>query len=156
MFDPPSSTGGTATPSLLDRLIRSTSPGELSDQSFISSVERDILWLFNTTPRLIESGSEISRRYPQVASSVLNFGLRHIFDQTVQDLGRIEHIIAEAIRCFEPRMILEHTKIEITRAGQLVEIHLEGRLRVDGGRKDLWIRTSLETLESTLDRKSDG
>lgn len=139
-------------PSILDRLIApdEDQQGGVSDPAFLHSVERDILWLFNTSPTLQMEDPEAIRRFPHAAASVLNYGLRHVFGRTVNNLHEFERIIEDAISRFEPRMILDRKSLLITREGQLVEVRLEGRLIAQGGSKSVWIRTNLDTMESSL------
>jgi type VI secretion system protein ImpF len=159
-------------PSLLDRLVpeveltdpgrptrkSATLAGGLSDEeaAFVASVERDILWLFNTSPALPADAEGELQHYPHAASSVLNFGLRHVFGQVVHSQDEIERKVEDALARFEPRLVVERKSFTITREGQLVEIDLEGYLRVQGSRQRLWIRTDLQTLESKLETPAHG
>lgn len=144
-------------PSVLDRLISSLDDNLDLENSFIKSVERDVLLLFNENPRLDPEEDELSQRYPNVATSVLCCGLRHIFGKETENFSNLETLIERAIEVFEPRIELSNRSFEFSREGQLVEIKLEGTLKAyQGRRQQLWIRTNLETLESTLRSKSNG
>jgi type VI secretion system protein ImpF len=106
-------------PALLERLTddarlqvdehaeqRVVSPRQLRD-----AVIRDLGWLFNT----VYLGSVIDLApYPEVANSVLNYGVtslsgRHRSGLTVSALERALH---EAIRRFEPRILPESLKVQ--------------------------------------------
>lgn len=102
-------------PSLLDRLT-DDEPGksrESQDKRVISmrrlrqSVLRDLAWLLNTTNL---ATTEELEAYPEVAHSVLNYGLSELSGHLVSgmDLSKLERMVRQAVQDFEPR-ILPHT-----------------------------------------------
>ena len=68
---------------------------------------RDLAWLLNTTN--LAAGQDLSA-YPEVTSSVLNFGLPDLAGLSVSgtDVAELERRLRQAIANFEPR-ILRHT-----------------------------------------------
>jgi type VI secretion system protein ImpF len=67
------------------------------------SVFRDLRWLLNTAS--LDTTEELER-YPGVARSVLNFGMPALAGKTMSsvDPRRTADRMAQAIRCFEPRL----------------------------------------------------
>jgi type VI secretion system protein ImpF len=99
-------------PSLLDRLT-DDEPGarqESRDKRVLSPVRlresalRDLGWLFNTTQL---SATQDLSGCPEVAKSVLNFGLPDLAGRTVSgvDVPRLEALLRQAIWDFEPRLL---------------------------------------------------
>ena len=112
-------------PSLLDRLtdLEPEKTQESREQRVFAltrlreSVLRDLAWLLNTTN--LAAAQDLSR-YPQVASSVLNFGMPDLSGTSVAgtDSATLERALRQAIVDFEPR-ILRHTlsvRLSSTRA----------------------------------------
>jgi len=124
--------------------------GELEDR-----IKRDLEWLFNASSPLALSGdSDLRRKYPRTASSVLNYGLRGVLGRVVHDPAEIQRQVEQALAAFEPRMIVENLSLKLTREGQLIEIEIQGLLLTERARRRLWIRTDLQTLDSKL--RTDG
>jgi type VI secretion system protein ImpF len=102
-------------PSLLDRLtdLEPDKTQESRDRRVFSvarlreSVLRDLAWLMNTAN--LACVQDLSR-YPEVASSVLNYGIPALSGATLAstDVQALERAIKQAIADFEPR-ILRHT-----------------------------------------------
>ena len=102
-------------PSLLDRLtdLEPEKTQESREQRVFAltrlreSVLRDLAWLLNTTN--LAAAQDLGR-YPQVASSVLNFGMPDLSGTSVAgtDSATLERALRQAIVDFEPR-ILRHT-----------------------------------------------
>ncbi|HKP55168.1 MAG TPA: type VI secretion system baseplate subunit TssE [Polyangiales bacterium] len=99
-------------PSLLDRLT-DDEPGEqqesrdkrvLSPVRLRESALRDLGWLFNTTQL---SATQDLNGCPEVAKSVLNYGLPDLAGRTVSgiDIPRFEALLKQAIWDFEPRLL---------------------------------------------------
>lgn len=97
-------------PGLLDRL---TGPpripddvagaGEMTLETLRRCVLRDLAWLFNTTN--LASVDDLSDD-PEVASSVVNYGVSALVGKRISDLSRhdLERTIHEALQRFEPRI----------------------------------------------------
>lgn len=102
-------------PSLLDRLTDHEPHRiqEAREQRVFSvsrlreSVLRDLAWLLNTTNL---AGAQDLSAYPEVAGSVLNFGIPDLSGKTVSgtDVASLERLLRQSIADFEPR-ILRHT-----------------------------------------------
>jgi type VI secretion system protein ImpF len=102
-------------PCLLDRLtdeqpavaVESRYQRVVSATRFKEGVLRDLRWLFNTQRHRPDEGLDA---FPQVARSVLNFGLRDyagMFSEK-RDLHEVEREITDTLLFFEPR-IIRHT-----------------------------------------------
>jgi type VI secretion system protein ImpF len=102
-------------PSLLDRLTDENPQQrnkvgvgrELSLNKLRECVQRDLEWLLNCVN--LETSVELSS-YPEVAKSVLNYGMPDLAGHSASniDAGELERLVQRAIQDFEPR-ILKHT-----------------------------------------------
>jgi predicted component of type VI protein secretion system len=133
--------------SLLDRLSSDVADPPLG---YEDSVLRDLEWLFNASSPMSDTPPEVLARYPRVADSVLNFGLRNVFGHVLHDLTEIEQEVASALARFEPRLKVQSQKPHLTSGGQLIEIEIRGTLLDNGAQRSLWVRTDLRTLNSRL------
>jgi len=107
-------------PSLLDRLTdeEPDSQQESRDRRVISParlrecVRRDLTWLFNTTnlSTLHDLGA-----YPEVARSVVNFGMPDLAGRTANsiDIRALEQVLTAVIWDFEPRLIKSSVTVRI-------------------------------------------
>jgi type VI secretion system protein ImpF len=107
-------------PSLLDRLTDDERDGKTAarERSVLSlnqireSVRRDLGWLFNSVhlAALVDLA-----QLPQVARSVLNFGIPDLAGHTSSsiDVGALELVLCQAIWDFEPRLIRNTVKVKI-------------------------------------------
>lgn len=106
-------------PSLLDRLTGAP-PGSaheaprqrvLSEKEYKKRVSRDLEWLLNTVS--LESAQSLDD-FPEVADSVVNFGIRELCGHTASslDLAEIERRLRKAIQRFEPRISNLKLKVE--------------------------------------------
>lgn len=143
-------------PSLLDRLTddertqsqESRNRRVLSLQRLRESVLRDIGWLLNTT-NLGEP--ELTKRLPQVAQSVVNYGLPDMAGLTAStvDIGELEAMVRQAIWDFEPR-ILRHTVKVRARTGEdqmnhnALVFEIEGELWAQPVPLELFLKTELD------------
>ena len=99
-------------PSLLDRLTdeapaeqqESRSKRVISVQQLRLSVQRDLAWLFNTTN--MAAGRDLGA-YPEVATSVLNYGVPSLAGETLKDrdVDALQDALRQAILNFEPRLL---------------------------------------------------
>jgi type VI secretion system protein ImpF len=99
-------------PCLLDRLTddqpenkhESRNARVISPSRYREAVLRDVRWLFNTSARL---ASEDLVEYPEVASSVLSYGIRDLCGRitTSVDIAGLERELTNAVNNFEPRVI---------------------------------------------------
>ncbi|EEA96935.1 type VI secretion system protein ImpF [Pseudovibrio denitrificans] len=141
-------------PSLLDRLtddnpFQQVEPREARVTSSVNlrySIQRDLEWLFNTT-RL---GSDIDLTpYPEVQSSVLNFGIPDLGAMTTKSAEEIEDILHEAIVNFEPRVIEESLLVSIVepnkpRRSNRLDFQIEGQLWSQPLPQALYLRTEFD------------
>lgn len=107
-------------PSLLDRLTdlqpdkskESSSQQSISQTQFKAAVIRDLGWLLNSVALdvCVDLG-----RYPEVQSSVLNYGLPDLsgHTSTTVDVNSVEKAVIAAILQFEPRIIRNSLKVRI-------------------------------------------
>lgn len=128
-------------PSLLDRLT-DNEPGktqETRDARVFSvsrlrdCVQRDLAWLLNTTN--LASAQDLSG-YPEVASSVLNFGIPDLSGRTLSgvDVPVLERLLRQAIADFEPRILRHSLKVKLE-ANELQMSHNAMTFLIEG---DLW------------------
>jgi len=99
-------------PSLLDRLTDDapTERRESQEKRVLplrrlrAAVMRDLSWLLNSVN--LEATEDLAP-YPEVARSVLNYGLPELSGQSVSGLDQaaIERTLREAIATFEPRIL---------------------------------------------------
>ncbi len=158
-------------PSILDRLstprsesyltgasepASSEGGGGVKESIYRDSVLRDLEWLFNSVSPLGMEDSEMRRKYPNAAKSVLGYGLRGVLGRIVHEPGDIRKHVMEALTAFEPRLEVEDISLEVSREGQLVEIQIQGFLLTQHARRRLWIRTDLTTLTSKLRTDQNG
>lgn len=107
-------------PSLLDRLtdddperqLESRERRVLSPVQLRDCVRRDLGWLLNTVH--LESTTALTD-YPQVAASVLNFGVVDLAGKPLSSINApaLERLIREAIWQFEPRLIKDSVQVKI-------------------------------------------
>jgi type VI secretion system lysozyme-like protein len=141
--------------SLLDRLkshggtdLRAR---DLAGGEAIDSVLRDLEWLFNASSPLGSTPPAVLARYPRVAASVLNYGLRNAFGQVLHNVTQIERQVTFALAKFEPRLAVNNQSVRLSHEGQLVEIEIEGTLLTNQASQSLCIHTDLRTSNSKLD-----
>ena len=92
-------------------------------RNYQKSVMRDLSWLFNAKACLDE---EVIAEFPQIGSSVLNFGARDFCGVTASSLDRseIEQQLTEAIQRFEPRIIPSTLSVRAVDAPEKAIVHL--------------------------------
>jgi type VI secretion system protein ImpF len=145
-------------PSLLDRLTdeepthsqEARNRRVLSIQKLRESVLRDVAWLLNTTNL---ADDDLRERYPQVAQSVVNYGLPDLAGLTASavDSGEMESLVRQAILDFEPRIISQsltvraHAADEMNHNALVFEIH--GELWAQPVPLELFLKTEID-LES--------
>jgi len=101
-------------PSLLDRLTdlhperrrETTDDVSVTESQLREQVRRDLSWLFNTTQ--LAAGTDLAP-YPQVQSSILNYGLVDLTGQMLSSINRahLEANVRTALLNFEPRLLPE-------------------------------------------------
>lgn len=126
-------------PSLLDRLIdddpasrvESADKKTLTKQALRQAVLRDLGWLLNATgysPALDE------KLYPNVARSVLNFGIPTMsgqFASTMQP-NSMAQALRQAIVNFEPRILQNTLQVDVVQEGYAMDSHNRVGLTIKG------------------------
>lgn len=104
-------------PSLLDRLTNDTPSATVepsgrfqSIASLRAAVMRDLEWLLNTG--CLSDLLDLAE-YPEVATSVLNYGVPSLVGHTARQIDalRFERAVREAIARFEPRVVPKSLKV---------------------------------------------
>ena len=147
-------------PSLLDRLTDNDPQGRLearenrllSIPQLRASVLRDMGWLFNAI-RLDVNGNLDA--YPEIKSSVLNYGLPAMSGHCVSgtDMRELERLMRQAILNFEPRLIADtltikaETNVKELNHHNLVSFKICAQLWAQPAPVELTLQTDLD-LES--------
>ncbi|MES9831281.1 MAG: type VI secretion system baseplate subunit TssE [Candidatus Thiodiazotropha sp. LLP2] len=146
-------------PSLLDRLA-DDEPGktkESQDKRVISMrrlrqyVLRDLAWLMNTTNL---ATTEDLEAYPEVAHSVVNYGLNELSGHLVSglDLSKLERMVRQAVQDFEPRILPHTVKVRSIRdsgkeSHNRLMFEIEGQLWAVPTPSHLLIKTQIDLEE---------
>ncbi len=143
-------------PSLLDRLTddepdkqtESRDKRVLSMQRLREAVRRDLGWLFNTCHLAATCDLD---PYPQVASSVLNFGIPDLAGRTSADIDirSVEGMLRQAILHFEPRILPDTLSVRVvvdedSMAHNAMVFDIEGQLWADPAPMYLFLKTELD------------
>lgn len=151
-------------PSLLDRLtddeprssVESRDRRFLSTQKLREGVKRDLGWLFNTG-NLAEAVD--FEDYPQVAHSVLNYGIPSLTGSTASsvDEGAMERQLRQAVWDFEPRLLRNTVRVRATLSEEqmshnAIAFEVEGELWAQPVPLHLLLKTEfdLETGSATV------
>lgn len=148
-------------PSLLDRLTddapeRSEESREeriLSPRRLKSSVIRDLEWLLNTCD--LASVQDLDP-YPEVASSVVNFGMPDLAGRNLSglDVLILERELRRAILRFEPRILRQSLSIkavidEAQMTPNAIRFDIEGELWGSPMPQRLYLKTNLDLEDGT-------
>lgn len=145
-------------PALLDRLrddhpeSRQLEPKErrvLSRNQLREAVLRDLSWLLNAS-RPPESDGLSS--FPEVARSVINYGMPCYSGETVStlDVGGLERSVRDALELFEPRIIAGSLRVQALEQDNMLDWHnvvslrIEARLWAQPVPLDLLLRTDVD------------
>lgn len=142
-------------PSLLDRLtdeepdktVESASNWIINIGRLREIIQRDLGWLLNTSNTEAEHDLEA---YPNVAKSVLNYGILDISGSiaTVNRALEIRQAIRLAIETFEPRILPETLDVNMRQekvgAGAIISFEIRGELWAEPVPVDLYLRTALD------------
>ncbi|MET0051566.1 MAG: type VI secretion system baseplate subunit TssE [Candidatus Thiodiazotropha sp.] len=146
-------------PSLLDRLTddEPEKTKESQDKRVISmrrlrqSVLRDLAWLLNTTNL---ATTEDLEDYPEVARSVLNYGIRELSGHLVSgmDLNQLERMVRQAVQDFEPRILPQSVRVRSVRdsakeSHNRLMFEIEGQLWALPAPTHLLIKTQIDFEE---------
>ncbi|MFM8332892.1 MAG: type VI secretion system baseplate subunit TssE [Candidatus Methylumidiphilus sp.] len=149
-------------PSLLDRLCddQPTHREESREQRVMSvrrlrqSVLRDLGWLLNSVS--LESAENL-HDYPEVASSVLNFGIPDLSGHHISsaDVGQLEQRLRKTILQFEPRILPDTLRIKATATEQFnhnaLGFDIEGDLWMQPVPLRLYLKTQIDLETGTVD-----
>ncbi|WEN14489.1 type VI secretion system baseplate subunit TssE [Rhodanobacter sp. AS-Z3] len=154
-------------PSLLDRLTDSE-PGkqeESREKRVISAnrlrecVTRDISWLLNTVNLCAE---EDLQPYPEVAASVLNFGIPDLTGSALSgvDTSALQRSIRAAIVAFEPRLTANTLQVTVNTDSlrmdrQSLVFNIESEMWAQPIPLNLYLKTEVD-LETGTFRISDS
>jgi len=142
-------------PSLLDRLtdydpgsaVESRNSRVLSLRTLRQEILRDLAWLLNSN-RLFSNADMVD--YPQLANSVLNFGMPDISGTSMAglDVMELERNIRQAIWDFEPRLLRSSVTVRAI-AGDSVSYNkimfeIEGDMWAQPYPERLYLRTELD------------
>jgi type VI secretion system protein ImpF len=143
-------------PSLLDRLT-DEEPGNpqesrerrvLSPQRLREVVRRDLGWLFNAIN--LASVEDLSG-YPQVARSVLNYGLPDLTGHTASGMEapQLERMLRQVVRDFEPRILPGSIRVKLVvdeakMSHNAMVFDIEGELWAQPLPIRLYLRTELD------------
>jgi len=143
-------------PSLLDRLTdeEPNNPLESRDKRVLSlralrkSVLRDLAWLLNANNL---DAVENLEEYPEVAHSVVNFGVPDFTGHTASniDISAIELLIRQAVWDFEPRLIRNTIRIfvhtdEQKMSHNALTFDIEGELWAQPVPEQIYLKTELD------------
>ena len=137
-------------PALLDRLVRDGGDGVrfISKAELRAAVLRDLSWLFNSVqphPEWVES-------HPALARTVLNYGMPALAGKQVSkiDVSRLERIIADTIKAFEPRILPATLVVSAIEPGSVMDTHniiefeIRGHLWAQPVPLEILLRTKLD------------
>lgn len=123
-------------------------------------VKRDLTWLLNSQNMCMDKYLE--KNYPNVASSVINFGMPDMTGRTVSslDAGELEHYIKNAITYFEPRLIPSTVKIKLLTEKSMLDhnalvFQIDADLWVDPEPLHLQLQTQVDLENGYVDVKEE-
>lgn len=116
-------------PALLDRLtdddpssrVEAEERRMMSKSQLRQAVLRDLGWLFNA----VQPVGKLLESHPQVAASVLNFGLPALSGQLASkiDVSHVERAIRQTILRFEPRILESTLEVHALEADSVLDTH---------------------------------
>jgi type VI secretion system protein ImpF len=141
----------TALPSLLDRLSGDVAPDSrhapfAAHARLRESVLQNLDWLMNSTN--LEATDNLDA-YPQVRSSVVNFGICALAGTRISEMDGmgIESALRDAIVRFEPRIVADSIEVRsvahASRRGAL-GLEISGQLRVGNATQAFLLRTDID------------
>lgn len=123
-------------------------------------VKRDLTWLLNT--QNLSMDTYLEEYYPNVASSVINFGMPDMTGRTVSSLnsGELERYIKKAILSFEPRLIRHTVKVNLfTEESKMdnnaIIFKIEADLWMDPEPLHLQLKTQIDLENGYVDVKEN-
>jgi len=117
-------------------------------QKLRAAVLRDLGWLLNTGQ--LETTDDLDR-YPEVAKSVMNYGIPDISGSSVSgvDTADLEKAVRDAIVKFEPRITADTVRVTVVRGGEkmgrnALTFNIEGQLWAEPTPVALYLKTELD------------
>ena len=149
-------------PTLLDRLT-DQAPDKLlerQDERIINmrslkhSVQRDLEWLFNTIQ--LASSCNLAG-YPEIQSSVLNFGIMDInsISSTVKSALEVEYALRQAILKFEPRILPDSLTVQVLSFNKIdckrrIDFQIEGQVWAQPMPQQVLLRTEIDLMANNI------
>ena len=154
-------------PSLLDRLtddephtqVETRDKRVLSMHKLRQSVLRDVSWLFNSDS--FESVTDLTD-YPEVAKSVLNYGMKDLAGITMSgaNLPEIEKRLKQALFNFEPRIFPNTLSIRVFSSelmnNQALNFDIEAHLWAQPLPVHLYLRTEINKVTGDVNLRDMG
>jgi len=154
-------------PSLLDRLtdddphtqVEARDKRVLSMHKLRRSVLRDVSWLFNSDS--FESVTDLTD-YPEVAKSVLNYGMKDLAGITMSgaNLPEIEKRLKQALINFEPRILPNTLNIRVFSSelmnNQALNFDIEANLWAQPLPEHLYLRTEINKITGDVNLRDMG
>lgn len=149
-------------PALLDRLVRDDAVAGhvISKSELRQAVLRDLSWLFNAT----QPHPEWLEERPELAGTVLNFGMPPLAGKLASrlDLSRLERVIADTIKRFEPRILADTLQVvamepsDVLETHNVVEFEIRGHLWAQPVPLEILLRTKLDLEAGLVDVREAG
>ena len=154
-------------PSLLDRLtddephtqVEARDKRVLSMHKLRRSVLRDVSWLFNSDS--FESVTDLTD-YPEVAKSVLNYGMKDLAGITMSgaNLPEIEKRLKQALINFEPRIFPNTLSIRVfsseEMSQQAISFDIEADIWAQPLPLHLYLRTEINKVTGDVNLRDMG
>ena len=154
-------------PSLLDRLtddeplnqMESRDKRVLSMNKLRQLVLRDVSWLLNADS--LESVTDLTN-YPEVAKSVLNYGVKDLAGRAVAgvSLTEIEKSLKRSINTFEPRILPHTLTIRVLPSQEMnqqaISFNIEASLWAQPLPLHLYLRTEINTITGDVNLRDMG
>ncbi len=157
-------------PCLLDRLtddepqtrLESRDKRVIGTAQFRRGVLRDLTWLLNAATHM---DPETAAEYPEVARSVVNFGIPDLCGLTTSSVEpvQVERMIRAAIERFEPRILSQSLKVRATADSDAmgpnaVRFEISGDLWAQPMPEHLFVKTEidLETGQCAVEDRAHG
>ena len=154
-------------PCLLDRLTdeNPTEQAEGRDQRVFSlqqlkrAVLRDISWLLNTANK--DRTGEFEE-FPEVASSVLNFGSPDLtgLTSTAMPKRELERLVRRALQIYEPRVMSNTVKVQVMetrdyRDKRSIELEIRGDMWAQPLPDPLFLKTEVDLGTGRCETRED-
>ena len=120
----------------------------VSPRRYLQSARNDLRALLNTSAHAL---GEPIHDYPEVALSVLNYGIPDLCGMTVSalEVGEIERALRQAILAFEPRLIRNRLAVRVfTDAREMsntaISFEIAGELWAQPAPESFYVKTEVD------------